>query len=370
MNKPFAHFQTVVLNDETSLEEIESVPTPDLDTAPSTDDTPDDNPTTSDLPPAETDALPPEFPVQEADEEMPQDEPTDKGVTDTPQTASTPQPETEADDNANSDEPEEMPQQQPDDHVAGSADNDQDSVSETPDVQQSPNEDGAANPETQPQDSEEEESPTPPLPDQTEVPDTRSHEVKTETEEADNTSGTSQSMRRVNYVIKDNPARRLTNRWRLAALFLFAILLMGASYFAGYYKVFCPPCETTPLPTPQQPIPAVGRTDTIGKTPTDTTVKPQPADAQKPVLPANTPEVKPEAQKTEAAAAADTTKKPLVRIHTVRKGENLSSIARKYYGNKKYAAFIIAHNKLANPDIIPVGTRLKLPQKPGADKAQ
>lgn len=33
------------------------------------------------------------------------------------------------------------------------------------------------------------------------------------------------------------------NWWKVIAIFLFVSILLALSYFAGYYKVFCPPCE-------------------------------------------------------------------------------------------------------------------------------
>ena len=51
------------------------------------------------------------------------------------------------------------------------------------------------------------------------------------------------------------------------------------------------------------------------------------------------------------------------RLYDVRKGDTLSSIARRFYGDKKYAQNIFAANRdlLANPNALQVGMTLQLP---------
>ena len=43
------------------------------------------------------------------------------------------------------------------------------------------------------------------------------------------------------------------------------------------------------------------------------------------------------------------------------KGDNLSKIARRYYGSDKYVRAIMKRNKLSNADNIELGTTLYLP---------
>lgn len=45
------------------------------------------------------------------------------------------------------------------------------------------------------------------------------------------------------YVLKVTRAMQRPNWWKVIAIFLFVSILLALSYFAGYYKVFCPPCE-------------------------------------------------------------------------------------------------------------------------------
>lgn len=48
--------------------------------------------------------------------------------------------------------------------------------------------------------------------------------------------------------------------------------------------------------------------------------------------------------------------------HTLKSGEGLYRLARTYYGNKNMATYIISYNHIANPDIVSVGTVLKIPE--------
>lgn len=49
--------------------------------------------------------------------------------------------------------------------------------------------------------------------------------------------------------------------------------------------------------------------------------------------------------------------------HTLREGESLTKIARRYYGNKKLWPYLVRHNQriIKNPDNIPVGTVIQIP---------
>ena len=139
---------------------------------------------------------------------------------------------------------------------------------------------------------------------------------------------------------------------RRTLMVLFVLLLCTASYFAGYYRLLCPPCAST---APTAPA---------------TKVQPDSAQAKKPQA----------AKKDSAAvsAASQTVSKPLnevkdsvkqpqkqeeavTRTHTIRVGDNLSRIARKYYGDDHYVDFIIRKNNLKNADNIHVGKVLVLP---------
>lgn len=48
--------------------------------------------------------------------------------------------------------------------------------------------------------------------------------------------------KRLNYIYTEKKVRRETNWWKVVAILLVVFILMVLSYFAGYYRLFCP-CE-------------------------------------------------------------------------------------------------------------------------------
>ena len=47
--------------------------------------------------------------------------------------------------------------------------------------------------------------------------------------------------------------------------------------------------------------------------------------------------------------------------HRLRRGETLRGLALKYYGSKDFTVYIVAYNRIANPDLVPEGKVLKMP---------
>ena len=139
---------------------------------------------------------------------------------------------------------------------------------------------------------------------------------------------------------------------RRTLMALFVLLLCTASYFAGYYRLLCPPCAST---APTAPA---------------TKVQPDSAQAKKPQAAKKDSAAVSAASKTVSKPlneAKDSVKQPqkqeeaVTRTHTIRVGDNLSRIARKYYGDDHYVDFIIRKNNLKNADNIHVGKVLVLP---------
>ncbi len=164
--------------------------------------------------------------------------------------------------------------------------------------------------------------------------------------------------RKVQYVLGDEYRQRNINWWKVIALSLFALLLLIMSYFAGYYKVFCPPCnerqaEVIPLIKLQPAIPV--QADSV-KVATDSVATDSLAATAEPVQPQQPASAASPQQPAGGTAAA---KRPAV--HVVKRGESLYKIAARIYGDKKYAADIIRYNNIKNPDNIEVGVELKLP---------
>lgn len=184
---------------------------------------------------------------------------------------------------------------------------------------------------------------------------------------------------------------RLSNAG-LLGLAMFVLLLMIGSYFAGYYQLLCP-CNFDFLQEKEEsekiassvvaPVrPATKRVkgntmktgisaDSISRMKQQTSVLRDTAKSLssdtvtiKGPLPKVTPK-KAEARPKQKHAQVPQGKYIIVgtrRAHTVAYGETLRSIAFEEYGSKGYASYIIVHNNIANPDEIPAGKVLKLPE--------
>ena len=184
----------------------------------------------------------------------------------------------------------------------------------------------------------------------------------------------------VSYEYAEQPPRRPFNWWKAIGVFFAVLALMLLSYFAGYYRLLCP-CiiglpewsETQPAkpadkvlpakPAPAKPQPAPAETDSqkISEKPLnpENPEQPEPRKSE-PAKPAPAPRKQQHAPAEVAPAPpADTT--VATQQHTVARGETLYSIARKYYGSDKYVNVIIRHNRIKNPNNIEKGTTLQIP---------
>ena len=176
----------------------------------------------------------------------------------------------------------------------------------------------------------------------------------------------------VGYTYSEVPGPHKRNWWKVTTAILGILILMAASYFAGYYRMLCPNCNdnidgpiaadsnaTNTLPVPPQAQPQPVDT-TKSSSPTDTAVKTatQPATTQAEVAAPKTEDA--EAAKTaKATHAKEATTRPTT--HKVKVGDNVYRIARKYYGSDEYAEKIIKANHLKDANNITVGMDLKLP---------
>ena len=149
------------------------------------------------------------------------------------------------------------------------------------------------------------------------------------------------------------------SRW-LKRIALFSIFILQAifCYYAGYYRWFCTYEKNTALP--------------------------QSATGQE--MAASQPQSSPQMQskktessnyKQEKIAEADTINYDkaypqlpngrfqiigTLSTHELQKGENIYHLAKDVYGDKSYAIYIFTFNQLKNPDLVPIGTKLKLPK--------
>ena len=148
-------------------------------------------------------------------------------------------------------------------------------------------------------------------------------------------------------------------------LLVFFLLSVFTSYMLGYYRVLCP--ETSPSAATV----SVVETAAVAKvTATPASQEKLSAEADSTAAKQDTAAVAHSADSVAASKARSVpvqsgkvapAPKPTVQYHTIVKGDNLTRISRKYYGSDKYVRFIIKTNQLRDADNIFVGLKLTLP---------
>lgn len=186
----------------------------------------------------------------------------------------------------------------------------------------------------------------------------------------------------ITYTYNDTPSRRKKGTWKKILGVLTLLCLMAGCYFAGYFRLLCP-CvlplwdsqkQTTPVPSspahkvaprPQTPVAPATPSTSPAPTPSDSAKSPRQGDAAPAVpRPAKTSPQPTEAKTgKQAQAEAPHFPRQATRTYVVRKGDNLSRIARQFYGTDKYVPFILRHNRLKDANCIHPGTRLELPSR-------
>lgn len=157
--------------------------------------------------------------------------------------------------------------------------------------------------------------------------------------------------------------RRYHSLWSFAGLCLIVLTLMVGSYFIGYYHLLCP-CESQQATTTTTKTADTIKTkpvtthhkDTIAakpKTERDTVVKPKEPTAE---------ELLNMSKQYSQIPGARYLIVGEIEPHRMSKGENLYAIAKRVYGNKDFARYIIYHNRISNPDIVPEGMKLRMPK--------
>ena len=323
INRPFAHFETIDLSDETEQAELDAIDAAAAEEALENEEA--------------------EETVEEVAEEMPADEPTEEVV----------------EEEVMEEVPEEVLKEEP--------------VEETEEPMEEP---VATEPQTIVTAEKKEEEPA-----KAEEPaaDTTLESEKKPEPEAEEQEEAPTALP-VSYEYTEQPPRRPFNWWKAIGVFFFVLALMLLSYFAGYYRLLCPciiglpewtepqPAQpaakvqpTKTAPAKPQPAPAETTTPKISENPLNSENPEQPESRKsKPAKPDPAPR-KQQSSTAEVPPAppADTT--VATQPHTVARGETLYSIARKYYGSDKYVNVIIRHNRIKNPNNIEKGTTLQIP---------
>ena len=170
--------------------------------------------------------------------------------------------------------------------------------------------------------------------------------------------------------VPNNEPRKKINWWKAAAISLGLFVLMSVSYFAGYFRVLCP-CEYMQFLNLGDGGKKISPEK--NKQPAKAVV---PAVRKKTATPKAPPKAGNEAEKKqttedgrhEEAKAAVYELGKAYKIsgtkaeHTMLRGENLYEIAKATYGHKDFARYIIKYNKFSDPDHIMIGTKILLPE--------
>lgn len=176
----------------------------------------------------------------------------------------------------------------------------------------------------------------------------------------------------------------------MIALFVFILVLMAGSYLAGYYRVLCP-CtflpetesysETLVLTEEKDSVSAVCPVPKSEQyAPADTVAEKQMnQSAKKATAPASeqTQASKETVAKSKEDSLAQLRKKstqyPQVRngsylivgvksVHTLKRGESLLRLAQKNYGSRDFVQYIVELNQIKDPDLVQIGKEIKLPE--------
>lgn len=394
VNKPFADFQTVILNDGTSTEEMDKIDRKyPADLAEMQDE--DNMPAPSEI------ALPEESATQE--------EPTagDAEAVTEPPIANEDAPDMQVDTTVPNDAPSNDAPMEDNSEVA----------SETVPAEE---EGVPATSETpEPQESKEEETDTTDTPQQEEIPmeDAQACEaepadtVATDTVPRTDTTRATQSAEITTAMTNTasvspapvQPTQPAHNIWRTSFLTLVVLLLMLACYMVGYLRLIdlswlCLPPAEPMVEMPAQPTPVPTKTAPDVDSPTQAASKSTAQEDTKPTQEApkpaaqepSKPQDKPAAQSATPAeqqeqATSPTTQDSKQRLMqaanqypqvkggkylitgvrktiTVQQGDNLCRLARREYGDKGVVEYIQVLNQLDNPDNITVGCKVKLPE--------
>lgn len=181
----------------------------------------------------------------------------------------------------------------------------------------------------------------------------------------------------VTYVVREKEHKF----WKRLAIALITLMLMAASYLAGHLHLLWPQnsvgevpmqqVQTTKIAAPAIPHKlhkAAHKCDTVAQSAVK--VAQQPTEAPLADKPVSKPSAAPKTANTTtndpATAYQQIPDGKYVIVgtrgtHTLRHGETIRTVALNVYGSKGFAPYIILHNKLENPDNVEIGTVLQLP---------
>lgn len=329
INKPFAQFETVVLNEGTDVDEMERVEAPELPELPTTESIEDVAEVAEPVLSSPVGDAP-DFDEEKVEEEETADEemPVEGGVV---ETAAIEEEALECETENQAVEPEVMPLPEE-------------------------NRDTVANDETVGQPKPES---TPESPVEKEV-----HVASQQVEFQKVEHQTVENQHIVQVAPEYTEGRRALSVWAWTSICLAVLLLMCGSYYAGHRHWFCPgDCRNEAVVMP--------RKDKVKKP--VSSVKKETENRTDSVQVRNERHTGVSEKTVRSVSEASRTTYPQVEggrfeivgtkgVHQLKPGETLRGLALKYYGSKEYVDYIIVHNEIKNPDIVPVNMELKLPE--------
>ncbi len=143
--------------------------------------------------------------------------------------------------------------------------------------------------------------------------------------------------------------------WKKILCAALLLLLLGAAYFVGYYRLLgntdilpsAPKSVGKEMPKQTAPVPAVKDTMAL---PDDSIAETKETDW------------KAEAAKYEQMPNADYLIVGELETHEMGVGESIIRLSQKLYGSKDMAKYVIFHNHISNPDVIHVGKKVVFPK--------
>ena len=181
-----------------------------------------------------------------------------------------------------------------------------------------------------------------------------------------------------------NRADSSTMKFFIGIVILVVLLCVGAVTFMYYPDLFDrispPPTEKVADEKIEKPAVPVALTDSIVRKDTTTVVAkkdtvaevvtPKVVEEPKPVAKQETPAAAPKKETKKAAATPfepDSVNYKIVgtkATHTIQEGETLTKVALRFYGTKALWPYIVKYNSgvIKNPDHVPYGTVIKIPE--------
>lgn len=174
------------------------------------------------------------------------------------------------------------------------------------------------------------------------------------------------------YTDKDSDKKEKSAIPYLIATIIIVLLLCGGAILFIYYPdLFSSSSDKNVVDMPEvtQPVqPEAQLSDTIAHKDTVVeAVQPQPVVKKEPAAEPVKAEIKPAQQQPAASAYSDSASYKITGTktkYTIKEGETLTKVSLRFYGTKAMWPYIVKHNPkvIKNPDNVPYGTTIEIPE--------